>query len=319
MAGKFRILSLDGGGIRGLITAIWLDAVAAELSRQGKPPLHQSFELIAGTSTGAILACAIASAIAPARIVDLYRNDGPTIFPGPRSTALRLIDELRGPLYSDAPLIAALQAQFQQNTFGSLTVPTIVTSYDVLNRSAVVFKSFRPEYRNLRIWEVCVSSASAPVYFPAHVLRMGNSDLPMIDGGVVANNPTACAIAEGAAINRAKTAGAVAMADFVVASFGTGQATQPISVEHARSWGAVHWAVPIIDVLFDGASESVDYIARSLITPGNYFRFQAYLQVAYDALDNATAANLNDLAATADSFLNSAAGRQMVSNLVAAL
>jgi patatin-like phospholipase/acyl hydrolase len=78
---QFRILSLDGGGIRGLITAIWLKRLEQEV----KKPLHECFDLVAGTSTGAILACGISMGVPVDRIIQLYMEQGREVFPAPAS------------------------------------------------------------------------------------------------------------------------------------------------------------------------------------------------------------------------------------------
>ncbi len=80
-AGRFRILSLDGGGIRGIITAVWLDRLEQAL----KGPVREHFDLIAGTSTGGILACAVANGIAASKIIEMYNDYGREIFPEPAS------------------------------------------------------------------------------------------------------------------------------------------------------------------------------------------------------------------------------------------
>ena len=97
------------------------------------------------------------------------------------------------------------------------------------------------------MWEVCKASSAAPTYFPAHILNLGGADVPLIDGGVFANNPTAGAIAEGVRINKALGNAGHDLDEFVVASFGTGEATRPIEAKQALQWGALEWAVPIVD------------------------------------------------------------------------
>lgn len=300
MAKIYRILSLDGGGIRGLMTAIWLKRLEDELGE----PLYRHFDLIAGTSTGAILACGISKGIDVDRIIELYVDRGREVFPARASRwwsrATRVMTEgVSAPKYDGSGLD---------------------TTYDVLGREGRVFKNDRPEYNSLKVWELCRASAAAPSYFPAHVMQVSGTELPLIDGGVVANNPTACAIAEGIRINSDPDhPDPRKIEDFVVASFGTGEATRPISIAESKEWGALEWALPVIDVLFDGSADSVHYIASQLVPRESYFRFQARLSDAYDDLDNADTTNLHALIRLATQYIDGPEGKQKMADLVARL
>lgn len=133
----------------------------------------------------------------------------------------------------------------------------------------------------------------------------------MIDGGMVANNPTACAIAEA----MRKDARVDNSHDLVVLSVGTGQRNRPISLKSAQEWGALEWAIPIIDVLFDGNTDSVDYIARQLVGDG-YFRLQTQLVIGLDDLDDVSATNIAALEMLAKDYLLKPATRKQLDALV---
>jgi len=305
---RYRILSLDGGGVRGVITAVWLARLEDMVGR----PLARCFDLIAGTSTGSILACGIAKGVPASEIVDMYLTRGREVFPGTArrlwSRLGRIWDEgLSMPKYDDSGLERVLKGVFGTTTFGALKVkPVLVTAYDTLNREARVLKNDRARYARLPVWQVCKASASAPTYFPAHVLRIGRARVPLIDGGVVANNPAACALAEAMRIQRERPPRRrVPLEGFVLASFGTGQSTRPIDAEAAREWGMAEWVVSgaLIDVLFDGAGDAVDYIVRQVLPEECHFRFQTRLERAYDDMDDASATNLDALVAAAESHL----------------
>jgi uncharacterized protein len=306
-ARRFRVLTLDGGGIRGVITAVWLRRLEEKLGG----PVAEHFDLIAGTSTGSLLACGVGLGIPAARIVDLYKNRGREVFPPAVarffSRVVRTFDEgLSAPRYDGKGLEAVLKITFGDKLFGQLKPKTLVTSYNTLARTAVVFKSWLGPWDQVPVWEVCRSSSAAPVYFPAHVTEIDGAKLPLIDGGVVANNPTVCAIAEAVKMNG--DGNGPGLSDFVVASFGTGELTRPIDVGDARSWGAVQWALPIIDVLFDGAADATHYCASQLVPDGRYFRFQTPLHEAYDDMDNADATNVNALITAALRHLDGEGG-----------
>lgn len=314
------LLSLDGGGIRGLIPALWLVEVERRLRRSGKGSVRDHFDLIAGTSTGSILACGIASGLSPQQIADLYVQRHQEIFPG---GAMRLWSRMgrlftqgpSAPKYDGKGLRAVLSSVLGGNTLKHLSPRTLVVSYDTIARSAVIFKSHKEEHWELPVWQVCVASSSAPTYFPGHIMDVEGKRCALIDGGVVANNPTACAVAEALRLNR--EAGTPEQ-PLMVVSIGTGQVTRPIPAEATQEWGALEWALPIIDVLFDGASKSVDYIARQSIGAG-YFRLQTQLAKGMDDMDDVSATNINALTTTAQDYLREPQVNQMLDDIVARL
>lgn len=310
---SYKILSLDGGGIRGLITAIWLDKLENELGA----PLNQHFDLVAGTSTGGILAAAVGLGIPARNIVDLYRKHGQTIFPRAASRRWDRITRVFGegfsaPKYSPAGLESSLTRIFGDRTLGELAKPTIIFSYNVFTREPVVFKSYKDPYRTIPVWQAVRASCSAPTYFPAMVMTVHRVNQPLIDGGVTANNPSACAIAEGIRLNDEKPASErIPLSDFVLASFGTGSSTRRITAKEAKEWGALEWVIPIIDVLFDGSTDAADYVARHIIAVDRYFRFQVELDKAYDDMDKADLVNLDALESIASSFINGTGARTL--------
>ncbi len=314
-----RILSLDGGGIRGLVSCRWLSAVDDALRGFGKPGLTGSFDLIAGTSTGAFVACGLAMGFAPDKLADLYRQQANVIFPGIAGRLWSRVGRVfsegpSAPRYDGKGLEKVLKQVFGNATLGQAKLPLLITSYDTISRTPVMFKSFKPEHKDLLMWEVCRASSAAPTYFPAHPLKVEGRHCALIDGGVVANNPTACAIAEALR----KDARVDSTQDLVVLSVGTGERTRSIALKSAREWGALEWAIPIIDVLFDGNTDSVDYIARQLVGDG-YFRLQTELLIGLDDLDDVSATNIAALEILAKDYLLQPATQKQLTALVAAL
>jgi len=314
-----RILSLDGGGIRGLVTCRWLAGVDAALGAAGKPQIPGSFDLLAGSSTGGLVACGLALGHAPGQLADVYHARRHEIFPGIARrlwsrTARLFTDGPSAPRYDGRGLETVLADVFGDARLGDCRVPTLVPSYDTISRKPVIFKSFKPEHADLRVRDVCRATAAAPTYFPAHPLRVEGLDCALIDGGIVANNPTACAIAE--ALRRDDNVDCTR--DLVVVSVGSGERTRPIDLRAAREWGALEWAIPIIDVLFDGNAESVDYIARHIVGDA-YFRLQAPLTIGLDDLDDVSDTNVAALEALAHGYLAQPATQQVLATLAARL
>lgn len=314
------ILSIDGGGIRGIIPALWLAELEQRLRRADKGGVSEHFDLIAGTSTGSILACGISSSLTPQQLSDLYLQRRHEIFPGFRARLWSRTNRFftggpSAPKYDGKGLRSVLSSLLGDRTLKHLSPLTLVVSYDTIQRSAVVFKSHKEEHKDLPVWEVCVASSSAPTYFPGHLMKVEGERCALIDGGIVANNPTACAVAEALRLNR--EAGTPNQALLVV-SLGTGQATREISAEETQEWGALEWALPIIDVLFDGASQSADYITRQCIGDG-YFRLQTKLTKGMDDLDDVSATNINALAELAQDYLREPEVDKMLDDIVARL
>lgn len=287
------ILSIDGGGIRGIIPAI----VLAEIEQRSDRPVAELFDLVAGTSTGGILATALASPDAngnprwtAAELVDLYRSEGPGIFRRSlwqiASSGAGLLDEK----HDDSALRRALTRYLGDTMLSESLTRVLVTAYDLESRRPHFFKSWRaaeePEARDFPMATVAHATAAAPTYFqPVRVEPAnGSPALALVDGGVFATNPGMSAYAEARRIRpRAKVR---------VVSLGTGQLTRPIHYEDARDWGLIAWVRPVIDIVFDGVADAVDYQLEHVLEDGAYHRFQVALDRASDALDDASPGNI---------------------------
>lgn len=352
---KFKILACDGGGIRGLITAVILERLEQKLDN----PLKNYFDLFAGTSTGSIIACAIAKGMPASELRQFYIDKGIKIFPNMDLGFWlnSLLDRARKgdpslPLFSSEGLESVLQDPtiFSQSLFGTLP-PTLVVSYDTYNRSAVVFKSIQPEFAKIPIWEVCRCSSAAPTAFAGYILSDPNyitslennpthstiknpvkielppdtRGVPLIDGGVVANNPTLCAIAECIKMGRkGEIPEPVSLDNILVASFGTGQLENRITPAETQTWGALDWlcitkGIPLLDVFSDGSSDSVDYIATQLLS-GGYDRYQPLVPKEKKiSTFQASPLNLANLVDVANEFLDQSDGDAQLEKLAAAI
>ena len=292
MPGAARILSIDGGGIRGIIPA----TVLAEVERRTGRPIAALFDLIAGTSTGGIIALALTAPgpggdprLSAADVVGLYLEEGPRIFSRSVLRTVLSVDGLLDERYSDAGLEAALRRYLSDAMLADAITPVLVTAYALEERRPFFFKSRRAEARPARDYPMRVvarATSAAPTYFePEAVPSDRGGTVGLVDGGVCVVNPAMSAYAEvrrdGAQIS-------------LVASLGTGQQTRPIPTARARRWGELAWARPLIDVVFDGMSDVVDYQLSQLLPAERYFRLQVEL-AARDELDDASPSNLRAL------------------------
>jgi uncharacterized protein len=277
-----RIIAIDGGGIRGLIPAL----VLAEIEQRTGRGIATLVDLIAGTSTGAIIACALAKPdpLPAAEIANIYVEEGPKIFD---RSLVKTITSLGGNIderYDDKGLVSALERFLGDARLGDAVVPIFVTAYDTQSRTALLLRSATDG--DIAMVQAAHASSAAPTYFEP--VRIGPRTL--VDGGVFAVNPAMAAYAE-----------AGGAAD-VLGSLGTGEHTRPLPFATIRDWGRLEWAEPIIDVVFDGSADAVDeQLAR--LAGDRYIRLQTRLDVASDDLDDASAKNLAALRREAEQLI----------------
>jgi len=260
-----RILSIDGGGIRGLIPAV----VLAELEARAGRPAAELFDLIAGTSTGGIIACAVGTGRPAADLVGLYREEGPRIFSRSLGRRVASAEGLLDERYDDTALNDALRRYLGDARLADSRVPLLVTAYDLHARAPVLF-----ERGDAPMWVAARATSAAPTYFEP-LLHEGRS---LVDGGVYATNPAMFAYARHPDAR-------------VLASLGTGKLTRRIDHEAAAGWGQLGWVRPVIDVVFDGVADSVELHLDRLLGD-RHRRFQTVLDRASDDLDDASDRNL---------------------------
>jgi hypothetical protein len=287
-----RILAIDGGGIRGLIPAL----VLTELERRAGRRVFELFDLIAGTSTGGILACALCAPdpLPASELVKLYEEEGPEIFDRSLFQRIRSAEGLLDEKYDDAALDRALERFLQHKRLAETRPDLIVPSYDTALPGPYFFKTRKareaPE-DDFPLSVVARATSAAPPYFEA--AEAGGRSL--VDGGVFAANPAMCGLAE--ALNE------VAPRDVVLLSLGTGERTHKRPFDEIKDWGLAAWARPILDVVFDGASDTVHYQLDRVLGPERYWRLQVELTLASDQLDDASEDNLAKLRGQAEQLI----------------
>lgn len=179
---RFQVLSLSGGGYRGLYTA----QILADLEKEIKAPIATRFDLIAGTSIGGILALAIAMEIPAQKMVEFFTNHGEDIF----RRRLSFFGMLRAP-YSPEPLKKLLSDEsiFGEQTLGASKHPVIVPAINYSSGKPQLFKTpHHPDFRRdheFRLVDVAMATSAAPAYFPRHVFNNNQ----YVDGGLYANAP----------------------------------------------------------------------------------------------------------------------------------
>jgi patatin-like phospholipase/acyl hydrolase len=307
MSETIRVLSIDGGGIRGLIPAMILD----QIERTTGKPISQLFHLIAGTSTGGILAMGLVKPDAAGKpqfsaadMMGLYEDKGPIIFARSAWDKIHSGFGLTNEKYPAAAIEGVLQEFFDDVLLSQVLTEVVIPSYEIEQRECYFFKSRKAKSDltdNFLLRQVARATSAAPTYFSPCRIYLGGDKPPLalVDGGVFANNPTLCGFAEAKRIYGQAT-------DFLVVSLGTGQLTRKIPYDEAQNWGLLGWAPHIVSVFADGMLDTVDYQMNWLLPPNprRYYRFQTELTLANDDMDDASAANLDDLKAEAHKIMD---------------
>lgn len=304
MAKKRTILSIDGGGIRGIIPAM----ILAEIEELSGKKIHELFDMVCGTSTGGILASAlVCEKTYPAKqLIGLYEKRGQEIFSRDLCEALFSFSSISDNKYSVNGLMSVLDTYFSNCPIHKCKSDLVVTAYDIQNRTPYFFKSFKPEHENVPLTTVCRATSAAPTYFEPLKTSIQGTDRVFVDGGVFVNNPAVSAYVE--AIKRYEER------DMFVLSLGTGQISEPIDYEKAKSWGKIEWVVPLLDCMFDGVSDAVDYQMNMLLGE-NFVRMQLdNLDSKIMQMDNADPENIKELKKAAKKYITD--NKQLIQNVV---
>jgi uncharacterized protein len=294
------LLSIDGGGIRGIIPAV----ILAEIEERTGRPTAALFDLVAGTSTGGILALGLTKpdgdgdpAFTAARLARLYEDEGRTIFSRDLWHRIYAVDNLLEEKWPAEGIEDVLSRYFGDTRITDALTEVLVTSYDIEHRRPYFFKRHKALRERDQDWlmsQAARATSAAPTYFEPALLTAGDRDsLALIDGGVFANNPAMCAYVEAVKLWPDED-------DFLVLSLGTGELVRAIPYDQARGWGLAKWAQPLIGVVFDGVSDTVDHQLRQLCndtasTVDAYSRFQVILTEGNDDMDDASRTNVNAL------------------------
>ncbi|MFN6481622.1 MULTISPECIES: patatin-like phospholipase family protein [unclassified Nostoc] len=306
---SFRILALDGGGIRGIVAARILQQVEKEIRIQGKGEfLHEYFDMIAGTSTGSILTGGIAVGKGSDELVKLYRERGKDIFPTARKDRYKDFPPMIKPIfdvfseskYSHDGITSVLKDAYKSTKIKDIEKPIIlILAYDTLYRNTTFFTNCHPDlgdrwYDDCYLWEICTASASAPTFFPPYKLqpvdkqKFGDWEFPHIDGGVSANNPSLAALSLVLRISQSLVPPIIKqqykldnlrLEDISILSIGTGQTGEPYQYEQISKWKGLDWVKNLTNIFMEPTSEIDSTICRQIM--GGYDS-KRYLRLQFD-------------------------------------
>ncbi|KAG6729298.1 hypothetical protein I3842_01G020600 [Carya illinoinensis] len=329
------MLSIDGGGIRGIIPGTLLGFLESKLQALDGPDarIADYFDVIAGTSTGGLVTTMLTApntdnrpVYAAKDITNFYLEHSPEIFPQHSRKSFvnsikSMFGQAGGPKYDGEYLRSLTNGLLGDLTLKQTLTNVVIPSFDIKLLQPVIFSTTDAklnDLKNARLADVCIGTSAAPTFFPAHYFETkdaeGNSrSFNLIDGGVAANNPTMMAISQiwkeilmqNTDDDRIKPL--EHSKRMLVLSLGTGAAkhTQKYSAAAASKWGLRDWlydkgATPLLDVYGDASSDMVDFhvstLFQALDCKNNYLRIQDdKLTGEESTVDIATSENMQRL------------------------
>lgn len=268
------VLSIDGGGIRGLIPAI----VCKEIESLTDTPIYKIFDLFAGTSTGGILALGLASGLDASSLFELYKNESKSIFS--KTDPLGVYPLFR-PKYDSKGIGTILEKTFKNKRLSDVDADVIVTSYDLSRRMPLIFSSFNAiagSNEDYLLSELASATSAAPTFFRPVCL----DDKTAVDGGLFCNNPALVAYIH--AKNQWPNE------RIQIISLGTGSLTTSIPYKKAKKWGKINGIIPILECVFDGVNQTTDNVIAKMARIDSYNlvyqRLQCTLDPSCEKMDN---------------------------------
>lgn len=319
---KVRILSIDGGGIRGILPGVVLHALESKLQKRLQDSsirLADMFDFMAGTSTGGILTLSYLTPNKEGRpklttqeAVDLYLNKGNEIFDTTLWQRIRSGDGILDEKYSADAIEKALDENFKNTMLSDLLKPCIISSYDIGRGKPHFFKQHKTNKReyDFLVKDVARSTSAAPTYFEtALVKNKENDSFPLIDGGVFVNNPALVAYSEVRNIQFIGIDHLPTAKDMMIVSIGTGAKSKQYDYNKAKDWGAVGWIKPIIEIMMSGSAQTVHYHLNQIFDTldkedkKDYHRLEPKVVTADAEMDNASPDNLKKLKEDAEAYV----------------
>ncbi|MFP3031757.1 MAG: patatin-like phospholipase family protein [Wolbachia sp.] len=290
------ILSVDGGGIRGIIPAI----ILAEIEKRARKPIAEIFDLVAGTSTGGIVIAGLCKKDKQGNpqysandLVELYQKYGSYIF---KSSFFRrsILSWFNCAQYPHKNIEFVLDKYFGDDILKNTLSDVLITSYDIHNNCPFFFKSWKEDRNFIKLRDVLRAATAAPTYFAPKYLKINQKEMVLVDGGVFANNPAACAYASSKRL--------FPNDDILLLSVGTGRTDRSIEYANSKRFGKIGWIKPLLNVMFASGLDCVNYQMNQVI--GNrYVRIQSQLKIASPDMDNITSKNIRSLQQEANAMV----------------
>lgn len=341
-AGKMiTILSIDGGGVRGIVPATILEFLEEKLQELDGPDVRIAdyFDVIAGTSTGGLVTAMLAAPneknrplFAAKDITKFYLEESASIFPQ-YSGCLEFLRTLFGPIYSGQYLHKLIKTNMKNTRLHETLTNVLIPAYDIVSQEPAIFTTFAAKQQVLKdafLADVCIGTSAAPTYLPAYYFETkdstGNTEsFNLVDGGIAATNPTLLAINE---VTREALSGNPDFSlpsseirdtsKFLVVSLGTGEKAVSYKATEAAKWGVLQWLsyngnTPLLDMYMQGSADIVDIVScvvfQASKSQKNYLRIQVKLPASASSSVLSSKTNLRNLVNLGKSLLEDLVSR----------
>lgn len=316
-----RILSIDGGGIRGIIPGMILVALEEKIQRatnNQNAHLTDYFDFFAGTSTGGILLSILLcpddenpkkQKYTAKQALNIYLDHGVEIFTA--TPWRRFLNKfgLLSELYDNTVLEKVLYDYFGDRKLSELLRPCIITAYNIELRKNHLFRQQKAishgESRDFYIRDVCRATSAAPTYFSvAEIFSLAKTRYPLVDGGVFAHNPSLSALLE-----LIKSYNTYRIDDIWILSLGTGLSKISYNYEHFKKKKAISIGPALVDIMSSSSAESTDYylkqLFRSVKKVSNYIRIEpSNLSSINPSMDAASESNIQKIISLGDKLVS---------------
>lgn len=342
------ILSIDGGGVRGLIPGTILGYLESELQRidgNKDARIADYFDVVAGTSTGGLVTAMLTTPndqnrplFEASKIKDFYFEECPKIFPDHKwllfDQARQAATYLSGPKYDGLYLHKMVKEKLEHTRLHQTLTNVVIPTFDIRAFQPIIFSNFELSKNpalDAYLADICIGTSAAPTYLPSHAFETEDEasglvrEFNLVDGGVVANNPTLVALSEVMKESHTGNAGLPKMKPtqydkFLVLSLGTGspKREQRYNAYDSAKWNLLQWlttnGTPIIDIFSEGSSDMVDFhlatIFQGLEKEEQYLRIQdPSLTGDVASMDLSTKENLQNLVKVGEALLKQTVSR----------
>ncbi|WP_282014211.1 patatin-like phospholipase family protein [Marinifilum flexuosum] len=315
MSEKFKILSIDGGGLKGVVPL----QVIKEIEKLTKQPIHKTFDLIAGTSTGGLLTCALLleddksiegnkRKYSLEQIQELYIEKGKDIFPKYKYFSWILMHTRKWirPMYFTKSFDKILKDYFSDYRITSCLKPIYISSYDIHRNIPLIFTTRNAtaiDEKNSRLVDICRATSAAPTYFPTYTFNYNKENVVCIDGGMIMNNPSLGALIEvlgnSSYKHYKKNNKPLELSDIAILSLGTGISSKQYSSKYSKRWGLLRWIKKVVNITLSApvnlVSDQLETLYKSNNIEKNYLRLNVEIDEKYAEMDDSRESTLNYL------------------------
>jgi len=312
----FNILTIDGGGIRGMLPAMIIAELEKRLRRAtGREDSYISdyFDLIAGTSAGGILSCCYLYHHENCRLdaseaVALLEKYGSKIF---QKRIFGFLIRFFDALYPARGINTVLKNTFGEAKLSDVVCNCAIMAYDITGRKAVIFTRDAAQQnpgRDYKLRDIARATSAAPTFFRVAKAQSMDGDFSyLIDGGIYANDPTICAIIEAKKTKFGSDHVYPAISNMLIVSIGTGKVVKSYDYEKSKKWGVISWAIPVIDMLQSSSAEVVSYQVDKLFDSEDcrdqYIRIVPELYDVSHKMDDASSKNIARLREAGNKYI----------------